>query len=137
MFQTIALSLAIAASFTVHAETPMGMIDGYTQEAVRSQPGFAASAERGRAFFGRKWNVTDRMPNCAACHGERPIVEGSHVITGKSIRPLAPSANAARFSSPAKVEKWFRRNCTEVVGRECSAAEKADFVQFLTTVGGA
>lgn len=137
MFRTIVLPLAIAASFTVHAETPRDMIAGYTQEAVRSQPGFAASTERGRTFFLRKWNVTDRMPNCAACHGERPIGEGSHVITGKSIKPLAPLANAARFTSPAKVEKWFRRNCTEVVGRECSAAEKADFVQFLVTAGGA
>lgn len=31
-------------------------------------------------------------------------------------------------------EKWFRRNCTEVVGRECSAAEKADFIVFSTEI---
>jgi len=46
--------------------------------------------------------------------------------------PLAPSANAERLTDLAKTEKWFRRNCTEVVGHTCSAAEKADFVAFLT-----
>ncbi len=144
MLRSIVMALAVAAGFATafaappaHAETPGDMIAGYTQEAVRNQPGFAASAERGRTFFVRKWNVTDKMPSCAACHGEQPIAEGSHVITAKSIKPLAPAANPERFSSLAKVEKWFRRNCTEVVGRECSAAEKADFVQFLATAGGA
>jgi mono/diheme cytochrome c family protein len=137
MIRTIVLALATVAAFAAHAETPKDMIAGYTQEAVRSQPGFAASAERGRMFFVRKWSVTDKMPNCVACHTERPGGEGSHVITGKPIKPLAPAANPERFSSAAKAEKWFRRNCTEVVGRECSAAEKADFVQFLTTAGGA
>lgn len=144
MFRSTVVALALAAGFATgfatfpaNAETPKDMIAGYTQEAVRNQPGFAASAERGRSFFVRKWNVTDKMPSCAACHGERPNTEGSHVITAKPIKPLAPAANPERFSSLAKVEKWFRRNCTEVVGRECSAAEKADFLQFLATAGGA
>lgn len=148
MFRSIVRALALLVGFATafatgfatlpaHAETPRDMVAGYTQEAVRNQPGFAASAERGRTFFARKWNVTDKMPSCAACHGEWPNAEGSHVITAKPIKPLAPAANPERFSSLAKVEKWFRRNCTEVVGRECSAAEKADFVQFLATTGGA
>lgn len=144
MFRSTVVAFALAAGFATgfaafpaNAETPKDMIAGYTQEVVRNQPGFAASAERGRSFFVRKWNVTDKMPSCAACHGERPNAEGSHVITAKPIKPLAPAANPERFSSQAKVEKWFRRNCTEVVGRECSAAEKADFVQFLATAGGA
>ncbi|MCB1893515.1 MAG: DUF1924 domain-containing protein, partial [Rhodocyclaceae bacterium] len=53
-------------------------------------------------------------------------------VTGKAIKPLAPRAEAARFTDAAKTEKWFRRNCSEVVGRECTAAEKADFILFLT-----
>lgn len=136
MFRFIALPLALVIAFAVHAETPKDVIAGYAREAARSQPGFSASAERGRDLFVRKWNVTDRMPNCASCHTERPDNAGSHVITAKPIKPLAPAANPERFSSLAKVEKWFRRNCTEVVGRACSAAEKADFVQFLATAGG-
>ena len=137
MIRYVVLPLAIAAAFSAHAETANDMLARYTQEAARSQPGFAASAERGLTFFVRKWNVTDKMPNCAACHTERPASDGSHVITAKPIKPLAPAANPERLSSAAKVEKWFRRNCTDVLGRECSAAEKADFVQFLATAGGA
>ncbi|HJV92459.1 MAG TPA: DUF1924 domain-containing protein [Azonexus sp.] len=50
------------------------------------------------------------------------------------MRPLAVAANAERFSDPAKVEKWFGRNCKEVVGRACTPGEKADFVAFASEV---
>ena len=30
----------------------------------------------------------------------------------------------------AKTEKWFRRNCNDVIGRECSRAEKADMIEL-------
>ena len=33
-----------------------------------------------------------------------------------------------------RVEKWFRRNCNDVVGRECTAAEKADVLAWLLTL---
>jgi len=32
------------------------------------------------------------------------------------------------------VEKWFKRNCKDVLARECTAQEKADFVAFLIAV---
>jgi hypothetical protein len=44
---------------------------------------------------------------------------------------MAASANPARYSDPAKVEKWFRRNCNEVLGRECSAQEKGDWLSYM------
>jgi hypothetical protein len=59
---------------------------------------------------------------------------GRHVVTGKAIAPLAPAFNAERFSDAAKSEKWFRRNCGDVVGRECSASEKADLLAWLLTL---
>jgi hypothetical protein len=34
----------------------------------------------------------------------------------------------------AKVEKWFRRNCQDVLQRECSAQEKGDFIAWLSQV---
>ena len=71
------------------------------------------------------------MPGCTACHTDKPTAPGQHAVTHKAIRPLAPAANAERLTDPAKVEKWFRRNCKEVVGRECSPGEKADFIAFL------
>jgi hypothetical protein len=46
-------------------------------------------------------------------------------------RPSRPWPRPARFSNPAKVEKWFKRNCTEVLGRACTPAEKADFIKFV------
>ena len=63
-----------------------------------------------------------------------PTVTGKHASTGKAIQPLAPAVNAERFSNPTKVEKWFRRNCNDVVGRECTAAEKADVLAWLLTL---
>jgi aspartokinase-like uncharacterized kinase len=48
---------------------------------------------------------------------------------------LAPAANPERLTSATKVEKWLRRNCNDVMGRECSAAEKADILQFLIQRG--
>jgi hypothetical protein len=71
------------------------------------------------------------MPACSTCHTTDPAQTGQHAITGKPIKPLTPAANPDRLSDPAKVEKWFTRNCKEVVGRECTAGEKADFIAFL------
>ena len=63
-----------------------------------------------------------------------PTQNGKHAATGKTIAPMAPAFNAERFTNAAKSEKWFRRNCNDVVGRECSAAEKADILAWLLTL---
>lgn len=117
---------------SAHAETPGSLIAGYSAEAAQSAKGFAPSAERGRSFFGKEWGVSQKMPSCNTCHGKDFHVEGKHAITGKRIAPFAPAVNPERFTSLSKVEKWFKRNCSEVVGRECTAAEKADFIQFVS-----
>jgi hypothetical protein len=54
-----------------------------------------------------------------------------HASTGKAIDPLAPAANPDAFTDAARVDKWFRRNCKDVLSRECTAAEKSDVVAFL------
>ncbi|PXW93657.1 uncharacterized protein DUF1924 [Sphaerotilus hippei] len=94
-----------------------------------AQAGRPADAERGRVFFtsrhGGEWS-------CASCHGSPPTDPGRHAATGKSIHPLAPAFNARAFTDTAKVDKWFRRNCKDVLDRECSAAEKADVLTYLT-----
>jgi hypothetical protein len=124
---TIAALLAAAALFsTAHAATPAELEAGYTAQA-----GAPASPERGQQLFtsrhGREWS-------CSSCHGAVPTRAGSHAATGKSIAALAPAFNAERFADAAKTEKWFRRNCNDVVGRECSAAEKADVISWLRTL---
>ena len=52
---------------------------------------------------------------------------------GKTIDPVAVSVAPTRYTDAAKVEKWFRRNCREVLGRECSAREKGDWLAFMIT----
>lgn len=140
--KTISLTGVLAAALALlpslaSADTPQDLLAGYSRDAAVAQPGFAPSAARGEAFFSQRRNVTERMPNCAACHTADPRGEGRHVITGKVLKPLSPLANAARFTRAAKVEKWFGRNCREVVGRDCSAAEKADLIRFLLSAKGA
>jgi len=126
--QRIAVLLAtfVAAATSAHAESPAQIRDGYARLA-----GAPPQAARGQQFFGSRhgsdWS-------CSSCHGSVPTVTGKHASTGKAIQPLAPAVNAERFSNPTKVEKWFRRNCNDVVGRECTAAEKADVLAWLLTL---
>jgi mono/diheme cytochrome c family protein len=116
---------------SAQAATPADLLAGYRTEAAQQTPGFQPSAQRGAEFYKRSFNVSAKMPSCASCHTDNPAQAGRHVVTDKPIKPLSTTANTERFTDPAKAEKWFRRNCTEVVGRECSAAEKADFIAFL------
>jgi len=121
------LLFALGLSQNTWAETPAQFIHGYGAEAGA---GFVADAARGKAFASRNWGVSDKLSSCTACHTDNPRNPGRHAVTGKNIGPLSPAANPERFSDPAKVEKWFKRNCKEVVGRACTAGEKADFIQF-------
>ncbi len=129
-FATAALMLVLAGCLAVPAlaATPAELLTGYSAQA-----GEPAQPARGQAFFnakhGREWA-------CASCHGAVPVQDGRHAATGKSIGPLAPGFNPARFTESAKTEKWFRRNCNDVVGRACSPAEKADVLAWLISLKG-
>ncbi len=96
-----------------------------------AQAGTPGSAARGQTFFnakhGGEWS-------CASCHGQPPSQEGKHASTGKPIAPLAPAFNPKAFTDTAKVDKWFRRNCKDVLARECSAGEKADVLAYLSSL---
>jgi hypothetical protein len=90
-----------------------------------------ASSARGASFFtsnhGKEWS-------CSSCHDKVPNHDTHHIVTNKLITPLSPNFNAARFTNEAKVEKWFRRNCNDVLGRACTSQEKADVLSWLLTV---
>ncbi|MCE5233307.1 MAG: DUF1924 domain-containing protein [Mizugakiibacter sp.] len=96
-----------------------------------AQANAGEATARGRQFFnathGNDWS-------CASCHTRDPRQPGRHAVTGRELAPLAPAANPERFKDPAKAEKWFRRNCRDVVGRECTAAEKADITAWLSSL---
>ncbi|MBS1138721.1 MAG: hypothetical protein H6R13_174 [Proteobacteria bacterium] len=132
--RAITATALLLVSLTGHAETPQQIRQTYVAEAVSQQAGFTPSAKRGEILFRQRFAINDKMPGCVSCHTDSPVNAGQHAITGKNIRPLAVAANAERFSDPAKVEKWFGRNCKEVVGRACTAAEKADFVTYMSEV---
>ena len=124
----LAAALVAVASLApvAHAATPAELLAGYTAQA-----GSAAVPARGQQLFttrhGTEWS-------CSSCHGAVPTQTGKHASTGKPIGAMAPAFNPERFSDAAKTEKWFRRNCNDVMGRECSAAEKADVLSWLLTL---
>jgi uncharacterized membrane protein len=121
-------ALAIAMCWQAQATTPLEQMSAYAAQA-----GQAAEAARGQEFFtskhGHEWS-------CSTCHTAHPTVDGKHVITGKVIAPMAPALHAERFSDAGKTEKWFRRNCKDVVGRECTAGEKSDVLAWLLSLKG-
>jgi hypothetical protein len=131
MRKTVLSVLLATAAVAAAAATPTQLLETYTAEAAKQTPGFAPSAQRGAQFYAQRFAVSEKMPACTTCHADSPAQAGRHIVTGKAIKPLAPRAEPARFTDPAKTEKWFTRNCGEVVGRECNAAEKADFVKFV------
>ena len=105
--------------------------DSYRAAAKQENAGFKDfSATRGQAFYSAK---TGDLA-CASCHGDSPKAAGKHAKTGKDILPLAPSANAQRFADAAKVEKWFGRNCKDVLNRAYTAQEKGDFIAYALSV---
>lgn len=127
----LCLSLALLGVTPARAETPTDFLSRYQAEARQAAAGFIPSAQRGERLFrtiGRQdWS-------CASCHTDNPAAAGKHASTGKPIDALAPAANARRFTRPDKVEKWFRRNCNDVIGRSCTAAEKSDLLAYLMAV---
>ncbi len=121
-----------AVSVGALATTPADIQRSLEAAARQEAPGFAGfSAQRGAEFFktthGREWS-------CASCHTQKPTAAGRHAKTSKQIAALAPAANAERFTRADKVEKWFRRNCNDVLGRACSAAEKGDVLAYLMSL---
>lgn len=131
----LSLGLVVATVFTAQtaqAETPAEILAMIKTEAA-STAGFQGfSAARGDTFFhakhGGEWS-------CSSCHTDNPMNQGKHAKTEKVIKPLAPAANAERFTEVKKVEKWFKRNCNDVLDRECTAQEKGDVLTYLMAAG--
>lgn len=122
----------VLATPVIYAQTASSQLQQLSLQAKAKNPAFTGfNSQRGQQFFtsthGNDWS-------CASCHTKNPLQTGKHEVTGKVIQPLAPAANANRFSDVAKSEKWFRRNCKDVLKRECTTQEKGDVLSWLLSL---
>lgn len=125
----IALMFAAATTPWANAQDVASIAGAYAAAARQESPAFAGfAAERGKQLFesrhGGEWS-------CASCHTQNPLQPGRHARTNKDIAPLAPAANPQRFTNLQKSDKWFKRNCSDVLGRPCTASEKGDVLAYL------
>lgn len=138
MKSRIALSILFAfSSITAQADVASAqkLADKYATIAKHINPSSTGlSASDGKAFFNREITVKGQQVACASCHTANPADAGKHIVTSKPIRPLAPSANPKRFADTDKVEKEFTDHCNDVIGRDCTAQEKGNFITYLLTV---
>lgn len=120
----LALALPLAA-----AANPI--LDAYRTQAKQENAAFKDfTVAAGQKLYSTKGAEL----SCASCHTDSPKAEGKHVKTNKLIAPMAPSVNPKRFSDAANVEKWFKRNCNDVLGRACTSQEKGDFMTYVLSV---
>jgi hypothetical protein len=111
------------------AATPADLLAAYTAQAGGVPP----SPERGQRLFTTNFGRPLDW-SCSSCHGDVPVKPGRDEVSEKPIAPLAPAANPARFTDMRRVEAKFKLNCKDIVGRDCSAGEKADVISWLLTL---
>ncbi|WP_296518448.1 DUF1924 domain-containing protein [Rhodopseudomonas sp.] len=132
MRNLLAVALLLLAT-AAEAASPQqqAVLESYLSAAV-TEPGFTApSAERGRSLFvSPQSGGKPDTPSCVTCHSA-DLTRPGQTRAGKPIDPMAPSVTPTRFRDAANVEKWFKRNCRDVLGRDCTAAEKSDLLVFL------
>lgn len=123
----IGITALLLAGASALAATPAELLAGYTAKA-----GAPAQPEKGQAFFNKNFG-REMGFSCSSCHTANPTRLGRDQVTEKSIKPLAPAANPARFTDAKKADFHFDLNCKDVVGRVCTPAEKADILAWLLT----
>jgi hypothetical protein len=134
MIAAVLLPILGAAAASADANRD-AILSGLAAEAKAADAGFAGfSAKAGKAFWAASHaGGKPDTPSCTTCHTRDPKASGQ-TRAGKTIDPMAVSANPARFTDAEKVNKWFGRNCTTVLGRECTAQEKGDIITYLSGI---
>jgi hypothetical protein len=134
----LAALLAPAALFSAPAQAGdaadrQAILDALAEEARAADPAFSGfSAAAGETVFRTLWaGGDDKTPACTACHTEDPTAMGRNAKTGRPIEPVAVSVKPDRFTDPDEVAKQFQRDCKNVMGRECTAQEKGDYITFM------
>lgn len=127
--------LGLIFSMNAFAATPQELLKQYEVQAKQENVAFAGfSAERGASFFKAERSHSDgKKVSCSTCHTLDPRNQGK-TRANKVIEPMATIVNPQRFTDTAKVEKWFGRNCKDVLERTCTSQEKGDYIQYLMSV---
>lgn len=90
-----------------------------------------ADMAKAKKDWTREVVVDGEKMSCATCHGSDFSKAGKHHTTGKVIEAMSSKVTTDRYTEEKKIEKWFKRNCKDAWGRECTVQEKADFLTFL------
>lgn len=122
------LTVSVLWAHSVTAATPDALIATYAAQA--GVPVAQIDPASGEILF-RQGGSGEKQ--CASCHTQDPRAAGKTKV-GKRIEPLAPAVNPQRFSDEKKVEKWFGRNCKDVLARECTPLEKASLIAWLASL---
>jgi len=111
-----------------------GLMADLSKQAKSQSPSFVGfSKERGeKLFFAVQKDKNNQPISCATCHQNDIRQKGKNPTTGKIIEPLAPSVNNMRLTDRAEMEKWLKRNFKQVYGREGTAMEKGDVLEFIS-----
>lgn len=137
LYVSIALSFAAAVPAMAAEMSPAqkAIYNQYEAEAKSADAAFAGfSAERGKTLFqATHTGGKPDTPSCTTCH-TKDLTKSGETRAGKPIEPLAVSVNPKRITNAADVEKWFTRNCSSVLGRECTAVEKGDVLAYLLSL---
>lgn len=126
----LALTITTAQADPINAEK---LAEKYTTAAQRVDPAFKPSAIEGKQFFNRMFTNDGHEVACASCHTQNPADEGKNIVTKKPIKPLSPVVNTERFTDIHDVEDNFTEHCNDIVGADCSAQQKANFITYLLT----
>lgn len=125
----------ISFSAQADVETAKAFAKKYAAIARTINPDFVGfQPSIGRAFFTKKVSVGTQQVSCSSCHTDNPANEGKHIRTGKKIAPLSPVVNPKRFTDIDKIEKNFTQHCNDILGKDCTAQEKGDYIAYLLTV---
>ncbi len=131
---SFAVVLAPAAWADQNSAGRAAVLAAYAAQARKADANFTGfSAARGELLYSSRHLKARRadIQACAACHGADPTKPGENARTGRPIDPVAVSANPKRFTALENTEKWFGRNCKEIIGRDCTALEKGDYITYL------
>ena len=90
--------VAVLASLSLRRLPPVPVDPS---NAVERLPG---AIDLGRRLFSDARFSANGAVSCASCHGDSPKAHGKHATTGKDILPMAPVANAERFTAAQDAE---------------------------------